>query len=211
MSERTGSTPAGRQRSSGADDGIPADQVPGWPTTRADLLDRAADYAASVDVDVDVAAIDWEISERAKRRAGGCRYDAETGQVTILLTWDAYRAHGWDEFTGTIRHELVHAWELERFGECGHGERFRRKAREIDAPRFCQAFSDGRLRLVCTDGDCEWAVERHRASKTVKYPGEGYVCGRCGSDYLVRHVATGREWQHNEGYRRARQAIGGDW
>jgi len=211
VSERTGSTAGDRVADATADGTVPADRVPGWPTTRAELLDRAAEYAASVDLDVDVGALEWEISERAKRRAGGCRYDAETGQITVLLTWEAYRAHGWETFTGTIRHELVHAWELTHFGECGHGERFRTKAREIDAPRFCQAFTDGRLRLVCTATDCEWTVERHRASKTVKFPDDGYVCGQCGSDYLVRHVATGHEWQSNEGYRRARGAIGDDW
>ena len=210
MSDGTGSTPAGRSGTATAES-VPADEVPGWPSTREELLERARTYAASVDIDVDVEAIEWEISDRAKRRAGGCRYDAETGQITIVLTWDAYRAHGWTEFTGTIRHELVHAWELARFGECGHGERFRRKAREVDAPRFCRAFTDGRLRLVCTDPACDWQVERHQASKTVRYPGRGYVCGECGSDYLVRHVATGREWRDNDGYRRAREEIGDDW
>lgn len=188
-----------------------AGRAPSEPTTRAELLERARSYAATVDIDVTVADLEWEISERAKRRAGGCRYDEADDQITIVLTWDAYRAHGWTEFTGTIRHELVHAWEFEQFGTCGHGERFRRKAREIDAPRFCRAFTDGRLRLVCTAADCNWALERHRASKTVKFPDRGYACGECGSDYVVRHVETGRTWRTNEGYERARADIGDEW
>ena len=181
------------------------------PTTRRELLTRAAAYAESIDLDVPVADLDWAISERAKRRAGGCRYNSETGDITILLTWAAYEEFGWREFTGTIRHELVHAWEFHHFGESGHGERFREKADEIDAPRHCRTFTDGRLELVCTADDCDWRPERHRASKPVKFPDEGYRCGDCGSAYVVHHVASGRTWRTNEGYQRARDALGDDW
>jgi len=181
------------------------------PTTRRELLTRAAEYAETIDIDVPVADLDWTVSERAKRRAGGCRYNAETGAITIVLTWAAYQEFGWREFTGTIRHELVHAWEFHHFGESGHGERFREKADEIDAPRHCRTFTDGRLELVCTADDCEWRPDRHRASRPVKFPDEGYRCGDCGSAYVVRHVASGRTWRTNEGYQRARDALGDDW
>ncbi len=181
------------------------------PRTRPELLDRAAAYAETVDVDVPVEDLEWTISERAKRRAGGCRYDPETGDITVVLTWDAYQAFGWAEFTGTIRHELVHAWEFHRFGESGHGERFRRQADRLDAPRHCRTFTDGRLELVCTAADCTWRPDRHRASKPVKFPDDGYRCGECGSAYEVRHVDSGRTWRTHEGYRRARDALGDDW
>ena len=181
------------------------------PATRADLLDRAAAYAESVPLDLDTDAIEWAISERAKRRAGCCQYDADTGQVTVVLTWDAYRAFGWDEFADTIRHELVHAWEFQRFGESGHGPRFRRKADAIDAPRHCRPFTAGRLELVCTAADCDWRPERHRASRPVKQPDAGYRCGDCGAPFEVRHVASGRIWRTAEGYERAREALGEDW
>ena len=181
------------------------------PATRAELLDRAAAYAETVPLDLDTAALDWAISERAKRRAGSCRYDAGTEQITVVLTWDAYRAFGWAEFADTVRHELVHAWEFEHFGESGHGERFRRKAAAIDAPRHCRPFTDGRLELVCTAPDCDWRPERHRASKPVREPDSGYRCGDCGAPFAVRHVASGRTWRTAEGYRRAREALGEDW
>ena len=181
------------------------------PTTREALLTRAAAYAETVEIDVPVADLDWAISERAKRRAGGCRYDPGTETITILLTWDAYQAFGWAEFTGTIRHELVHAWEFHHHGESGHGRRFRRKADEVDAPRHCRTFTDGRLELVCTAPDCGWRPERHRASKPVKFPDEGYRCGECGSAFEVRHVDSGRTWRTHEGYKRARDALGDDW
>lgn len=181
------------------------------PRTRDALLDRAAAYAETVDLDLAVGDLEWAISERAKRRAGGCRYDPETGEITIVLTWDAYQAFGWAEFTGTIRHELVHAWEFATHGESGHGARFRRQADAVDAPRHCQQFTDGRLELVCTADDCDWRPERHRASKPVQYPDRGYACGNCGSPFFVRHVASGRTWRTADGYERARAQLGDDW
>jgi len=186
-------------------------QSPTAPETRAQLIDRASAYARTVDIALPLDDIEWAISERAKRRAGGCRYDPGTETITILLTWAAYQEFGWAEFQGTIRHELVHAWEFHTFGESGHGERFSKKAAEIDAPRHCRTFTDGRLELVCTSDDCEWRPERHRASKPVKFPDSGYRCGECGSDYLVRHVDSGRTWRTNDGYERARDALGDDW
>jgi predicted SprT family Zn-dependent metalloprotease len=181
------------------------------PATREALLERAAEYAETVPIDLDTDALSWDVSERARRRAGSCRYDPETEAITVVLTWDAYREFGWTEFRGTIRHELVHAWEFERFGESGHGERFRAKADEIDAPRYCRSFTDGRLELVCTSDDCDWRPERHRASKPVRKPDAGYRCGECASEYVVRHRETGRTWRTAGGYERAREAIGDDW
>ncbi|MEF8976245.1 MAG: SprT-like domain-containing protein [Halapricum sp.] len=181
------------------------------PETRATLLDRAAAYAETIDLDLDTDAIEWDISERAKRRAGSCRYDRRHDRVTIVLTWDAYRELGWERFTGTIRHELVHAWEFLTHGESGHGPRFRRKAAELDAPRHCESFTDGRLRLVCTGEDCSWALERHRASKPVQYPDRGYCCGECGGEYVVEHVDSGLTWRTNRGYEQARERLGDEW
>nr|WP_193570751.1 SprT-like domain-containing protein [Halorubellus sp. JP-L1] len=165
-------------------------------------------YAESVDVDVDHDRIDWEISKRARRRAGACSYDAESGDVTIRLTWQAYREHGWRQFTATIRHELVHAWEFQEFGEAGHGERFREKAASVDAPRHCESFAAPRLSLACSDG-CEWSAGRHRASRPVKDPG-AYRCPDCGGDVVVAHRESGVTWTDAAGYERARSVVD-DW
>ena len=180
------------------------------PETRRELLDAAAAYARTVPIDVDHARVAWTISERAKRRAGLCRYDADHEEVTIALTWEAYRAHGWPAMRTTIRHELVHAWEFQAFGEAGHGPRFRRKARQVNAPRHCATFADARLRLVCRSADCDWTLDRYRASKTVKHPDGRHRCGECGDRYRVVHVDSGRAWESHEGYRRARRRID-DW
>lgn len=162
-------------------------------------------YAESVDIDVDHDAIDWEVSKRARRRAGACVYDADADEVTIRLTWEAYETHGWRQFTATIRHELVHAWEFQEYGTAGHGPRFREQAAAIDAPRHCEAFADARLELACR-ADCGWAAERHRASRPVKDP-TGYRCPDCGDDLVVEHRESGVRWVDAAGYADARDVV----
>jgi predicted SprT family Zn-dependent metalloprotease len=171
------------------------------------LLARAREYARRVPLDVDHSRIDWEISARAKRRAGACRHHPEADRVTIRLARRAYDRLDWDAFAGVVRHELVHAWEFQAVGEAGHGPRFHEKARELDAPRHCPQFTDHRLVLACAD--CDWTAGRHRASPPVKFPGR-YGCGRCGGAYRVEHVATGRTWTTNSGYHTARRLVA-DW
>jgi len=180
------------------------------PATRAELLDRAAAYAETVPIDVDLGRVSWEVSERAKRRAGVRRFEGGTETVTVRLTWAAYEAYGWEEFTDVIRHELVHAWEFQRFGESGHGERYREKAAEVGASRHCRSFVDPRLVLRCTGRDCDWSADRHRASKAVKDP-QARRCGACGERYAVGHVGSGERWTTNEGDESARERIGDDW
>lgn len=178
------------------------------PDTPRDLCSYARLYAERVDIDVDHDAISWEVSKRARRRAGACSYDAATGEVTIRLTWDAYRAFGWRQFTKTIRHELVHAWEFQEYGDAGHGPRFRAKAREVDAPRHCETFTDHRLELACTEG-CAWNAGRHKASRPVQHP-EDYRCPDCGSAVVVEHCASGVTWVDHDGYEDARDVVD-DW
>ncbi|WP_135820879.1 SprT-like domain-containing protein [Halostella litorea] len=180
------------------------------PTTRAEFLERARSYAESVAIDVDTDSVEWELSERAKRRAGVCLFDRQSESVTIRLTWAAYEEYGWKEFTEVIRHELVHAWEFQHFGESTHGERFQAKAAELDVPRHCRSFSDARLVLRCTDPACSWRADRHRASESVTDP-EQRRCGACRGRYVVEHVDTGIRWRTNEGYEDARERIGDDW
>ncbi|GAA5061258.1 hypothetical protein GCM10025751_47340 [Haladaptatus pallidirubidus] len=41
--------------------------------------------------------------------AGVTKYDSATDEITISLTWNAYEQHGWEQFSSTVRHELIHA------------------------------------------------------------------------------------------------------
>lgn len=180
------------------------------PSTESALLDRARNYAATVDLPVDLERVEWEVSRRAKRRAGACLYHPDTETVTVRLAWRAAEAYDWPEFAAVVRHELIHAWEYQQFGEAGHGAAFRGQARRLDVDTTCPTFADARLRLHCTDDACDWRAERHRAAETVTEP-ERRRCGRCGSRYEVEHVASGRRWRDSVGYRDARSAIGTDW
>ncbi|WP_240451977.1 SprT-like domain-containing protein [Halostella salina] len=180
------------------------------PATRERFLDRVRTYAKTVDIEVDTDSIQWELSERAKRRAGVCLYDRQTETVTIRLTWAAYEKYGWAEFTDVIRHELVHAWEFQHYGESSHGDRFRTKAAELDVPRHCRTFSDARVVLRCTDPACSWSADRHQASKAVTEP-QKRRCGACRARYVVEHVETGEYWETNGEYESARERIGDDW
>lgn len=152
------------------------------PTTPAELIERAREHAASVPLAVDLSAVSWEISRRAKRRAGACRYDPDSGEVTIRLTWAAYEAFGWTEFSGVVRHELVHAYQFQTCGESDHGSRFRSLAGRVDAPRRCRRFTSPAFWVTCRD--CGHRLARYRRSKLVKHP-DRYRCGSCGGRLAV--------------------------
>lgn len=178
------------------------------PTSPEDLSLWASRYAREVPLAVDLDPVEWTVTTRAKRRAGLCRYDGDSGAITIRLTWPAFEAFGPERFRGVIRHELIHAWEYQTAGNAGHGERFRRQADRLDVSVRCPTFTTGRLRLVCED--CDWTVGRHRACPSVTAPDQRR-CGECGGRYTVVHRATGRRWRSAAGYETAREAIGDDW
>ena len=161
-------------------------------------------------LEIDREALEWTVTTRARRRAGACRWDADREVATIVLTRQAYEHYEWAAFAGVIRHELVHAWEFQRFGESGHGPRFRKRAAAIDAPRHCQAFAAPRYVLRCLEGDCAWQAKRYRASKPVKAPDQ-YRCGCCGGRYEVEHAASGRRWTTASGFGGAKAAVGDAW
>jgi predicted SprT family Zn-dependent metalloprotease len=178
-----------------------------------ELLARARIHAREIvdkhALDLNLGAIEWEVSARARRRAGLCRYHGD-GVVTIVLARRAYERYEWPEFAAVVRHELVHAWEFLHFGESGHGERFRDLAARLDAPRHCRSFAEPRYVLRCREDDCEWRATRHRASAPVRSPSR-YRCGDCGDALAVEHVDSGRTWENAEGFDRTKAALGESW
>ncbi|MFP9062122.1 SprT-like domain-containing protein [Natrialbaceae archaeon A-chndr2] len=175
-----------------------------------ELIARARIHARQVEIDVEWERLEWAVSSRAKRRAGACRWNREREVATIVLSRRAYRAYDWETFAEVVRHELVHAWEFQHFGESGHGERFRRMASRLEAPRHCPSFTEPRYRLRCQNQGCEWEASRHRASKPVTTP-ERYRCGSCGADYEVEHTDSGRTWSCSSGYGGVKAALGDRW
>ena len=175
-----------------------------------ELLARARIHARDVDIPVDRSRLEWEVSARARRRAGCCRWNADREVATIVLSRRAYEAYDWETFSGVVRHELVHAWEFQEFGESGHGNRFLERAAAIDAPRYCESFTEPRYRLRCLADSCEWQAARHRASEPVRTP-ERYRCGDCGESYVVEHVSSGRTWTTASEYGGVKSALGDEW
>lgn len=184
-------------------------------TTDDELIAAAREYATAVvndyDMDVPMDDLEWEVSHRAKRRGGACKYrvNSRTGDIeklAISLTWEAHEKHGWEETKDTIRHELVHCEQVATTGTGDHGAGFKRRARELDASLTCKSFTDARYILVCAECGSQGG-ERHQASKIVKNP-EQYSTSACpcprGSGLHVTDTKTGDEWTSNSEFRAAR-------
>ncbi|WP_435159829.1 SprT-like domain-containing protein [Haladaptatus sp. DFWS20] len=156
------------------------------PTPECDLLNRAKAHAADVAVehfpDLPIDEIVWEVSHRRQRSAGATKYDPANGEITISLAWDAFEQHGWKQFSSTVRHELIHAWQYHEFGEADHERTFDRWTDALDTTQHCERFTSPKWWLICDD--CGGRIPRYRRSKTVRNP-EQYSCSKCGGAIRV--------------------------
>ncbi len=143
------------------------------------------------DLDVEFSLLDWEVSTRAKRRAAAVKRpkipEASVGEsvdwraaaertgtdpddlrtCTLSLTWRAFEAFDVGEWTATLRHELVHVEQFQRYGTTDHGEAFRERAAAVDATVRCPPFADPKYVLTCAD--CGAVVgRRYRECKLVR-------------------------------------------
>ncbi len=153
--------------------------------THEEFLAAAKLYAREVvdrhDLSASVSDLDWEVSTRAKRRAGAVKWrDGEPRAV--VLTWEHFVEQGWAAAAATIRHELVHVHLLEEEDDASHGPAFRRLAGLLDAPRHCERFAEPKWWVTCRD--CGARLARYRRSKLVANPDE-YECGDCGGDFRI--------------------------
>lgn len=156
------------------------------PETKAEFIERAEEYAAEVASehfpDLPLESVEWEVSTRAKQAAGRTKYKrGGNGDITVRLAWAAYEKFGWEGMRETIRHELIHVWEVHEFGKSDHGVRFRARAEELDAEIHCKMFKEPKYWLICDD--CGERTPRYKRSKTVKHP-DRYSCS-CGGDLTV--------------------------
>ncbi|RBI60131.1 sprT domain-containing protein [halophilic archaeon] len=162
------------------------------PKTQAALLDRAQTHAADVArkhfPEFSVESIDWEVSEQAQRQAGVTEYDPDTESVTIKLTWDAYQEFGWPQFSKTVQHELVHAWQYWQFDQADHDETFDRWTDALGIAQHCERFKTPNWWVVCTE--CSGRLARYQHSKVVNQP-ENYSCGDCGGALRVEEADGG--------------------
>ncbi len=168
--------------------------------SRAYCREAAREY----DIDVAFSPVDWEVSTRAKRRAAAVKRPklstAEVGEpmdwqraadrlgrpvedlrtCTLSLTWDAYQSFDVGEWTSTLRHELVHVEQFQRYGTTDHGPAFRERAAAVDATVRCPPFADPKYVLTCAE--CGNVVgRRYRDCKLVREHDQ-YHSSCCGAD-----------------------------
>jgi len=157
-------------------------------TTPEEFLAVARVYAREVvenhDLSVAVDDLDWEVSERARRRAGAVRYRDGDPEV-LSITWTLFENRGWGAAAETIRHELIHAHLLNEHGDPSHGDRFEAWADRLRTAVTCELFAEPNYWVVCRD--CGSELARYRASKLVKNPGD-YRCGGCGGRLEAREA-----------------------
>ncbi|WP_170977309.1 SprT-like domain-containing protein [Halorussus salinisoli] len=147
--------------------------------------------ARRYDFDVEFTLVEWDVSTRAKRRAAAVKRpkipDAEVGDpvdwraaaervgttpsdlrtCTLSLTWAAFDSFDVGEWTTTLRHELIHVEQFQRYGTTDHGPAFRERAETVDATVRCPPFADPKYVLTCAD--CGAVVgRRYRDCKLVR-------------------------------------------
>lgn len=153
--------------------------------SREEFLAVAKVYAREVvdnhDLTVSVSDLKWDVSDRAKRRAGAVTH-RDGDPESVVLTWSQFDESGWAAAAATIRHELIHVHLLNEADDSTHGDRFSDLARKLETDVHCERFSDPEWWVVCKD--CGTRLARYRRSKLVKHPIE-YTCGECGGDFRV--------------------------
>ncbi|WP_308444690.1 SprT-like domain-containing protein [Halomicrobium urmianum] len=131
--------------------------------------------------------VEWEVSTRAKRRAAAVKrpvidgatvgepmdWEANPGpdgrppECTVSLTWTAFEAFDRAEWQSTLRHELIHVEQFQRYGTTGHGAAFRERAEALDTEVHCRTFADPKWTFRCTDCGGVTA-HRYRECKLVR-------------------------------------------
>lgn len=168
---------------------------------REELADTAEQYARKVQesykyspiTDIELARVEWRASSQLCRSGAYCETELDDPPVHIIvLSYPGYRAWGWDQMTGVIRHELAHAVVNEQFGDevRPHGAEFREVAESLDAPMRGEDPVPYRYKLFCsrcgsmTDG-------LYRASDRTRTPWN-YTSSCCQASLQVE---TGEGWR----------------
>ena len=79
----------------------------------AEWVVRGPDWALS---DVDLSAVAWETSTRARKRHGRCLYEPD-GRCVVTISERTYERAGFAGCEPTVRHELVHVWQHQHADE----------------------------------------------------------------------------------------------
>ncbi|MFB6307849.1 MAG: SprT-like domain-containing protein [Haloarculaceae archaeon] len=164
-------------------------------------------------VDVRFDLLEWAVSTRAKRRAAAVvrpkipeatvgepidwgratTADGRTAEgrpfpCTMRLTWDAFETFDRAEWEATLRHELIHVEQYQRFGTTGHGSAFKARAEELETTVHCSTFATPKYVLRC--GACDGTIaRRYRECKLVRRHDE-YESACCGASLRCERPAA---------------------
>lgn len=138
------------------------------PTTKAALCERTAAHAEMVADEhfptLPVETINWETSTRMQRSAGVAIYDHPSDQITVRLSWDAYEAYDWEQFSRVVRHELIHAWQYHEYDEADHGPPFNQWVEPLETDRHCERYAEPKYWIIWEA--CENCDPRYRGQKS---------------------------------------------
>jgi predicted SprT family Zn-dependent metalloprotease len=158
---------------------IPSDCTPTEFLAAAKLYSR--EIVDEYDLNVSVTDLDWEVSKRAKRRAGVV-YHRNYQPTSIKLTWDYFIKKGWQAMASTIRHEIIHVHLLNDHNDPSHGRAFRRLAEELNTKVHCELFKNPKWWVICER--CDDRIPRYKKSKLVTHPNR-YKCKKCGGNLFI--------------------------
>ena len=132
-------------------------------------------------LDVDVGSLTWEVSLRAKRRAGAVKHI--DGQPTMIsITWEHFKQNGWIDTASTVRHELIHVHLMNTERDTSHGPKFQKWAERLNTSLHCEIFAEPKWWVICRS--CESEIARYQKSKLVEHP-KKYRCQNCGGEFRV--------------------------
>jgi predicted SprT family Zn-dependent metalloprotease len=138
---------------------------------------------------VDLAAITWETSRRARRRHATTIHRGD-GRCAVRVAEKTLRKVGFDPLRETIRHELVHVCQFQAGVEGGHGDSFRRWIDPLglqgtSSNHYDPVPADYRYRLYCRDCGA-FVAGRYRLCETVRAARDDrLLCGDCGGSLRV--------------------------
>lgn len=127
---------------------------------------------------------EWTLSyDRAKRRAGLCRYSTRTISLSRHLTV----LHSADEVRDTVLHEIAHALAGP---DAGHGPQWRAAAVKIGASGQRTLAAEAALPPAPWQGHCPAGHEHQRYRR----PSRPVSCTRCCPTFCMAHLVT---WTHH--------------
>lgn len=171
---------------------VALDRVTWEVSTRAKRRAAAVIHPQLADAELGTP-VDWASrDDTPSNRSGEARPagDAADGPpaCTVRLTRDAARAYDRADWTATLRHELVHVEQFQRYGTTGHGSRFEARAADLETTVRCERFATPRYVLTCPD--CEAVVARRYRDCELVRRHEAYRSGCCEAPLVLTETGA---------------------